>query len=199
MKHCLDRLAAHADHVVVVHPPDLRDVFEAVLAGPPPDRLVPGGTTRSASVRAGVAALPDDLDVVAIHDAVRPFAPAQGLERAVGAVRGGALAAAPAIAVADTVKRVEDGRVLGTIDREGLYLVQTPQVFRRDVLDRVLADGAEADTTDDLALVEEAVARGVLDGEVVVVPGSLGAHKVTVSEDLVIAGAFAAMATEPVA
>jgi 2-C-methyl-D-erythritol 4-phosphate cytidylyltransferase len=117
------------------------------------------------------------------------------IRRTVAAVEDGALAAAPAVAVADTLKRigapfVEDhpAEVVATVDRERLVGVQTPQVFPREVLERALQEGTDA--TDDLALVERLVAAGELAGQVVVVPGSPRGLKVTYPEDLLVARAM---------
>jgi 2-C-methyl-D-erythritol 4-phosphate cytidylyltransferase len=94
----------------------------------------------------------------------------------VACVRGGADAAIPGVPIVDTVKRVVDGRVVGTVDREGLVAVQTPQAFAADALRRAHAGGAEA--TDDAALVEAA------GGRVMVVPGDPANTKITLRTDL---------------
>lgn len=195
VRHAFDRLGDAADEVVVVYAPGHRAAFAAALDAAGPVTLVGGGATRSDSVRAGMTALGAAADVVALHDAARAFTPRTVLDAASRAVRGGALAAAPTLRVADTVKRVDGDRIVGTVDRTHLHLVQTPQVFRRDVLVRVLEDAGERSTTDELALVEQAVAAGRLDGAVVAVPGSLAAHKVTVAGDLEIATLLAGLDT----
>lgn len=186
LEHALAGLrAAGIEAVVVVHPPGLGDTV-AQLA---PDTLrVEGGETRTASVRAGVAALDDDIEVVAVHDAARALTPAEVIAAAVAAVTGDVLAAAPALAVADTLKRVEDGVVVGTVDRAGLVAVQTPQVVRREVLQAALARGGEA--TDDLALVQALLAAGEVRGRVVTVAGSVRGLKITWPEDLELAEAL---------
>ncbi len=173
---------------VVVHPAGMREEFAATLARHDVAALVPGGVTRAASVRAGVAALGADAHLVVVHDAARPLVPASVVASTVEAVAGDVLAAAPGIAVADTVKRVDGNRILGTVDRTGLVTIQTPQVFRREVIEHVLAE--EVDATDELALVERAVLAGQLDGEVVVVDGSVWGMKVTTRQDLDIANAL---------
>jgi 2-C-methyl-D-erythritol 4-phosphate cytidylyltransferase len=180
---------------VVVHTPGEAAAFSAALAGRPVAALVPGGATRTESVRAGVAALDARVSVVAIHDAARPLMPPDVIRRAVDAVAGDVVAAAPAVAVADTLKRVagplaEDGTtdVRSTVDRAGLVGVQTPQVFPRAVLERALREGAAA--TDDLALVEQLVAAGDLSGRVVVVAGSARGLKITYPDDLRVAAAL---------
>ncbi|MGI9053523.1 MAG: 2-C-methyl-D-erythritol 4-phosphate cytidylyltransferase [Ilumatobacteraceae bacterium] len=138
---------------------------------------VAGGTTRSESVRAGLAAIPDDADIVCVHDAARPLASARLFDVVIAAVRAGADAAVPAVAVTDTIKLVDgDGVVVETPDRTRLVAVQTPQAFRADVLRRAHAAGAEG--TDDATLVE--LAGGV----VVTVPGEASNRKITTPEDL---------------
>ena len=138
---------------------------------------VVGGDTRSASVRAGLAALPADVDIVLVHDAARPFASTGLYQRVIAAVVDGADGAVPGIAVADTIKMVDpNGRVVATPDRSTLVAVQTPQGFRRAALAAAHFAGGEA--TDDAALVE---AHG---GRVVVVEGEPDNRKITVPADL---------------
>jgi 2-C-methyl-D-erythritol 4-phosphate cytidylyltransferase len=141
--------------------------------------VVPGGATRARSVRAGLSAVPADCEIVLVHDAARPLASADLAEAVVTAVRGGADGAIPALPLVDTVKRVQDGVVLETIDREQLVRVQTPQGFRAGVLRSAHAGNAEA--TDDAALVEQA------GGRVVVVLGEEHNLKLTAPEDLALA------------
>jgi 2-C-methyl-D-erythritol 4-phosphate cytidylyltransferase len=164
------------DEVVVVVPADTD--WEA----PPGIRVTPGGATRSDSVRAGLACVPRDVDVVVVHDAARPLASHELFVRVIAGVRDGADAAVPALPVADTVKRVRDGVVVETVPRDDLVAVQTPQAFRRDALER--AHAAQGVDTDDAALVE---ADG---GKVVVVAGDAHNFKVTVPEDLALAQAL---------
>jgi 2-C-methyl-D-erythritol 4-phosphate cytidylyltransferase len=139
--------------------------------------LVAGGAERTASVAAGLAALDPACDVVLVHDAARCLTPVAVFERVVGAVRAGADGVVPGVAVVDTVKSVDpDGFVTGTPDRAALRAVQTPQGFRRAVLDAAHASGLDA--TDDAALVERAGQR------VLVVEGDALAFKVTTPDDL---------------
>jgi 2-C-methyl-D-erythritol 4-phosphate cytidylyltransferase len=186
------RQAGVAD-VVVVHPPGEEQAFAEVLrgddAGAGSLRLVPGGQDRSASVRAGLAALPATTEVVAVHDAARAFTPPAVSRAAIAAVTGDVLAAAPALPVADTLKRISGEQVVTTVERADLVAVQTPQVFPREVLVTVAAAAASA--TDDLALVERAITEGSLAGRIVWVPGSPRGLKVTFPDDLVLAEAFA--------
>lgn len=174
---------------VVVHPSHDGSAVERALAGEPVAALVPGGATRTDSVRRGVAALPRGCDLVAIHDAARPLVPVAVVHRVLAAMQDGVRAAAPGLPIADTIKRVSEGSVLATVDREGLVGVQTPQVFPRDVLAAVLA--ADDAATDELTLVERWIETGRLSGRVVVVPGSVFAHKVTYPDDLELVAALA--------
>lgn len=162
------------DGVVVVLPADV--AWDGV--GIP----VVGGNSRSASVRAGLARVPPDADVVVVHDAARPLAPRALFDAVIAALQSGVDAAVPAIPVSDTMKRVVDGRVVETVPREGVVVVQTPQAFRAEVLRRAHSSGGDA--TDDAAFVE---ASG---GNVVVVPGDPRNIKITDPTDLLIAAAL---------
>jgi 2-C-methyl-D-erythritol 4-phosphate cytidylyltransferase len=138
---------------------------------------VAGGATRSASVRAGLAAVPASASIICVHDAARPLAAPALFEAVIGAVRAGADGAVPGIAVTDTIKVIDEaGRILATPDRATLVAVQTPQAFRADVFRRAHGTGAEG--TDDAALVE------AIGGTVVVVPGDPANRKLTVAADL---------------
>lgn len=159
-----------ADGVVVVVPAGDVDRPE------PADHVVAGGATRSASVRAGLAVVPDDAGVVVVHDAARPLAAPELFRAVLDAVAAGADGAIPAVPVADTIKRVEGDTVVETLDRDELVAVQTPQAFRAAALRSAHAGGAEA--TDDGALVEAA------GGRVVVVPGDPANVKLTTASDL---------------
>lgn len=145
---------------------------------------VAGGPTRSASVRAGLSAVPEDADVIVVHDAARPLADPALFERVVAAVHAGADGAVPGVPVPDTIKRVDPagGEVLETLDRPTLRAVQTPQAFRAAVLRR--AHAGRGDATDDAALVE------AVGGRVVVVAGDPANLKVTGPDDLVRAEAL---------
>jgi 2-C-methyl-D-erythritol 4-phosphate cytidylyltransferase len=187
-------LAAGLEDVVVVHPAGDEERFAALAPGA---RLVPGGATRTASVRAGLTALAEDAEVVAVHDAARALMPPEVLRRVVAAVleptpdgEGSepVVAAAPATPVTDTLKRVAGSQVVGTVDRDELVAVQTPQVFLREVLAAALEGGREA--TDDLALVERLVAEGVVRGRVVTVAGSTRGLKITWPDDVLFAEAL---------
>ena len=155
--------------VVLVAPPD------CTIEDTGADVVVAGGLTRSDSVRAGLASVPD-VDVVVIHDAARPLAPSSLFAAVIAAVQEGATAAVPGLAVADTLKEVDDGRVVRTVPRDRLVSVQTPQAFSARALRSAHERGGDA--TDDAGLIEAA------GGDVVVVPGDPRAFKVTTPADL---------------
>jgi 2-C-methyl-D-erythritol 4-phosphate cytidylyltransferase len=164
------------DCVVVVVPNDV------AWRAPSEVATAPAGATRSDSVRSGLAVVPGDAEVVVVHDAARPLASRALFAAVINAVRDGADAAVPALPVVDTVKRVAAGRVVGTVDREDLVIVQTPQAFRAAALRA--AHRTSADETDDAALIE---ADG---GTVVVVPGEARNLKLTIASDLELAQAL---------
>jgi 2-C-methyl-D-erythritol 4-phosphate cytidylyltransferase len=172
----LEVLEAVCDRVIVAAP-------EGFDAGP--DR-VRGGASRSASVRNALAAAPE-ATVAVVQDAARPLVTRELVERCVAALGpgvDGAIAAAP---MTDTVKEAAaDGRVLRTLDRSVLWRIQTPQVFRADVLRRALERDAAAlaAATDDAALVEE------IGGTVRVVEAPPENIKVTRESDLRVAEAL---------
>ncbi|MEA2528491.1 MAG: 2-C-methyl-D-erythritol 4-phosphate cytidylyltransferase [Thermomicrobiales bacterium] len=176
--------------IVVVAGEHLLDtVAELTASGAWPKVVatVPGGRRRQDSVAAGLAAVPPGTPLVAVHDAARPLAsPALFDACLIAADRcGAAIAALP---VADTLKRVEEGRILQTVSREGLWAAQTPQAFRLDLLRRAFALAVERglEVTDEASLLE---ALGTV---VTVVPGSLANLKITRPEDLEIAEALLA-------
>jgi 2-C-methyl-D-erythritol 4-phosphate cytidylyltransferase/2-C-methyl-D-erythritol 2,4-cyclodiphosphate synthase len=149
-------------------------------------RVVAGGATRSASVRAGVSALaPEDGDVVAVHDAARPLVTAEEFRAVLESAErlGAAAAATPAV---DTIKRAAEGRVVETLDRREIFGAATPQAFRWDLLRRALEGG---DATDEATLCE---AAGI---PVTLVPVSRLAFKITTPEDLELAEAILAART----
>jgi 2-C-methyl-D-erythritol 4-phosphate cytidylyltransferase len=165
--------------------PDVSRIVVALPAGaqaPPGVVGVQGGPVRSESVRRALAAA-GEAETVLVHDAARPLITsrlaAEVIEAlAADATAAGAIAATP---VTDTVKRADgSGAVLETLEREGLWAVQTPQVFRRDALERALdvPDGELARATDDAWLVERA------GGRVIVVPSPAENLKVTTPLDL---------------
>lgn len=197
--HSARRLQLAATHaqvdaqlIITVHPDD-RVARVATVAEQLADlapRFVDGGATRQQSMTAALGSLSADVDLVLVHDAARPLFPvdaaAECIRQAIGV--GAALLAIPA---PDTLKRVRDGRVTDTLDRTGIWLAQTPQVLRRDLLTAALAkagdDGFEG--TDDVSLVEH------LGGEVAVVLGAASNLKITRPEDLPLAEALLALET----
>jgi 2-C-methyl-D-erythritol 4-phosphate cytidylyltransferase len=174
--HAVATASAVCDAVVLVVP-DATDWQGAEVTA-----LATGGASRAESVRAGLAAVPRGAEVIVVHDAARPLATADLFVSVIAAVRAGADGAVPGLAVADTLKRVDDVRVTATVDRVGLVAVQTPQAFAADMLRAAHATGGDA--TDDAALVE------AIGGNVVVVPGDPRNLKVTGPADLMIAAAL---------
>ena len=155
--------------IVVAVPPGSEAEAEALLDGiPAPVTVVAGGTTRQASVRAALAWVPATSTIVVVHDAARCSVDPALFDRVAAAVAEGADGAVPVVAVTDTVKRVEGDRLVGTVDRRDLRLVQTPQAFRRELLvaahERALAEGRE-DASDDALLVEETAVVRTVEGD----------------------------------
>jgi 2-C-methyl-D-erythritol 4-phosphate cytidylyltransferase len=159
----------------------LADFHEAV-------RIVAGGETRQESVALALAAVPADADVILVHDAARALTPPELIGAVVGAVLGGADAVIPVLPVTDTIKSVDPGgsTVTGTVDRARLRAVQTPQGFRREVLERAHQACAGDAATDDAGLVER------IGLPVTVIPGHVEAFKVTTPFDLLLAEAVLA-------
>jgi 2-C-methyl-D-erythritol 4-phosphate cytidylyltransferase len=167
------------DSIVVVAPPDWEEpviLLAEELACGKVESVVTGGETRAASVRAGLAVVPEDAAVAVIHDAARPVLADDVLERLLTALPEGWDGAVPAVPIPDTVKRVDGDRIVETLDRETLVGAQTPQAFVWPTL-RDAASG-EAEATDCAALVE---AKG---GRVKVVAGDRRLIKVTEQDDL---------------
>jgi 2-C-methyl-D-erythritol 4-phosphate cytidylyltransferase len=168
------------DAIVVVAPEGWEEpsiLLAEELGAAKVSACVAGGATRTESVRAGLAEVPKDALVVLVHDAARPFLPEDIIERVLGPLGEGWDGAAPALPVADTLKRAaEDGTVSETVDRSGLHAVQTPQAFVADVLRRALE--TESDASDCAALVERA------GGRVRLVEGDPRLLKVTTASDL---------------
>ena len=164
--------------IVVVVPPGATDA--PVPTTSTPRRIVTGGARRQDSVAEGFAAVSAQATVILVHDAARPFVTADVIDRAIdGAIAGGAVV--PAVPVHDTVKQVTPGdtRVVGTLPRETLFLAQTPQAFRREVLAAAIAAGqAGASGTDEAMLAEQA------GHEVRLVAGDDANVKITTAADL---------------
>ena len=141
--------------------------------------VVPGGAERQDSVRHGLAVVAE-VDLIAIHDAARPFVSVDAVEAAIAAAaaHGAAIVATPAT---DTIKQVAaDGRVEHTPPRQSIWLAQTPQVFRSTLIRAAHAEAAASgwNATDDAMLVER------LGAPVYVVPGNAENRKITTAEDL---------------
>lgn len=172
--------------VAVAAPADRLDEVQALLDDQVTNLLiVAGGGDRRESVARALAALPAEVDAVLVHDAARCLTPPGVFAVVEAALNHGAPAVIPAVPVADTVKQVERGIVVGTPDRDTLRAVQTPQGFRRDVLERAHAATTGA-VTDDAGLVER------LGCPVSVVAGHEEAFKITSPLDLVVAEAILA-------
>jgi len=127
--------------------------------------VVAGGETRSESVARALIGLPEDVDIVLVHDAARPLVPVEVVTSVASAVREGHPAVIPVIPVVDTIKSIDgDGQILGTIPRAKMRATQTPQGFDRDVLQRAHAEVDEA-VTDDAGMVESlGIAVHAVDG-----------------------------------
>jgi 2-C-methyl-D-erythritol 4-phosphate cytidylyltransferase len=170
---------------VVAVPPGTEDDVRKLLgpySGPVALRIVAGGAERTDSVRLALELVPEDgIDCVLVHDAARPFVPAEVIERVVAAVLAGAPAVIPVVPVTDTIKRVDaTGLVVDTPDRSALVAVQTPQGFEPALLRRAHS-GDTAGVTDDAMLCER------LGVPVQTVEGSQDAFKVTRPRDLILA------------
>lgn len=144
---------------------------------------VAGGRERSHSVRNALAAAPAAADVVLVHDAARPLVTAGIVRDCLAALTDGVDAAIAAAPITDTVKEASGDVVARTLDRSHLWAVQTPQVFRRSILEQVLAQGDDvlAAATDDASLIEAA------GGTVRLVQAPRSNFKVTLPEDLALA------------
>ncbi len=180
LRHSLAAFAANPeiDAVRAVIHPDDRQLYDAAAAGLGLGEPVPGGAQRQDSVRLGLESLAElDPDIVLIHDGARPFADAGTIGRVIAALKDhpGAI---PAVPVADTLKRGQDGMIAGTVDRAGLWRAQTPQGFRfADILAAHRA-AAGRELTDDAAVLEAA------GRPVALVMGSEDNVKITTTADL---------------
>ena len=180
--------APSIDAIVIAAPDGFQDEARSVAASTIPSarvEVVPGGATRQESVRNALAAVPDHVYSVVVHDAARPLVTVELVEAALGGLEL-EMAAIVAIPERDTLKRERDGRVLETVSRAGLWRAQTPQAFRTGPLrrahDRALADLFEG--TDDAALLERI---GI---DIAIVSGDDLNLKVTTPGDLAVAEAL---------
>jgi 2-C-methyl-D-erythritol 4-phosphate cytidylyltransferase len=173
--------------IVVAAPAGDLEAVRAMLAGEIGSGLavvVQGGPTRQMSVANALRAAPAPYPIVLVHDAARALAPVDLVERVAAAVRDGHDAVIPVRPVTDTIKEVDDAdHVVGTVDRSVLRAVQTPQGFRRPVLEAAHRAAAD-ETTDDAGLVEKLGIR------VYCVPGAESALKITRPGDLALAELF---------
>jgi 2-C-methyl-D-erythritol 4-phosphate cytidylyltransferase len=178
LAHAIDaaRAAQPTELIVVVSPERVAETLR-LGAGL---QVVPGGTRRRDSVAAGLAGV--HTDWLAIHDAARALAPAELFSRGLEAARATG-AAVPGLPLKDTIKRIADSRVVDTPARAEHMVVQTPQIFRRDLLERALALSNE-DVTDEATLVER------LGVSVAVFAGDERAFKVTTPLDFALARAL---------
>ncbi len=164
--------------VLVANPETVNDAFTADA-----EIVVAGGHSRSQSVRKGLKAVPPEATIIVVQDAARPGASTNLYRTVIEAVKAGADAAVPALPVVDTLKRVVETahgiKVKETVDRADLMAIQTPQAFKRQILEAAHESGDEA--TDDAGLVE------AVGGTVNIVPGELAAIKITTPQDLDIA------------
>lgn len=184
LQHALERVFAAEQElqVIVVAPGDRLDEARAVaasVAGPAIANVtvVAGGATRQQSVAAGLAVLGDAVDCVLVHDAARALTPGSQIDVVARAVRAHGVGIVPAMPMVDSIKRVADQVVVGTVDRAELAAVQTPQGFPRTELGAAYADAA-TDHTDDAAVFAAA------GHEVRTVPGDPLAFKITTPWDL---------------
>jgi 2-C-methyl-D-erythritol 4-phosphate cytidylyltransferase / 2-C-methyl-D-erythritol 2,4-cyclodiphosphate synthase len=183
LRHAVSAFARHSriDGVQVVIRPEDRELYEMAVAGwalPPP---VAGGGTRQESVRLGLEALRSQQPQrVLIHDGARPFPSAALIDRVLDGLDQ-APAAIPCVAMRDTIKAVEDGRIRTTVDRSRLWRAQTPQGFRFDAILAAHRALAGRDLTDDSAVAETAGLTPLL------VAGDEDDLKITTAEDLAAA------------
>jgi 2-C-methyl-D-erythritol 4-phosphate cytidylyltransferase/2-C-methyl-D-erythritol 2,4-cyclodiphosphate synthase len=191
LERSVSRFASHPEvsDIIVALPADLVSKPPEYLSqAGKPVRVVAGGTRRQDSVAEAFRVVPEHADVVVVHDAARPFASATLISNTIAAAAeaGAALAA---LESPDTVKQGSSGFVRATLDRHTIFLAQTPQAFRRDVLRDALA--VAGDATDEAALAERA------GYQVRIVAGETTNIKITTADDLPIAEAIAAGVGKP--
>lgn len=176
--------------IVVVLPADQHDRWQAMCANNGllgSHRVCSGGVTRFDSVKNGLAALGQECDLVAVHDGVRPLVSPAMIERGV-AVATEVGVAIPLVAAVDSFRQVTSDGTLVVADRSRLRAVQTPQIFRTELLRRAYDTCAQPQFTDDATVVERlGVPMGYYEGE-------RSNIKITTPEDLVIAAALMANA-----
>ena len=167
--------------VVVVAPfADTADVGRMLADFGVPADVVAGGASRAASVACGLAALPERIQAVLVHDAVRPFVAPDLISRVAAAVQAHGAAAA-AVRVSDTLRRGDGDRFAETVERDGMWAMQTPQGARRDFLEAAYALAGEREPTDEAGLLAFA------DTPVTIVEGDARNVKVTTPTDWALA------------
>jgi len=171
--------------IVAISPDDdefFRNKFRPNLAFMAVD-LVHGGDSRAETVKNALAQVSDDADFVAVHDAARPMLTAKWVDQIFNAAFETG-AAIPAVPVANTLKRVDGKVITDTIDRTGLWGAQTPQVFRREILEQAYQAASDMDATDEAQLVRN------IGHPVQVVEGSSMNFKITTTSDFKMAEAL---------
>ncbi len=180
--------ASCIDEIIVVTRLDLTEAVRDICSEfgiTKVSEITVGGATRAESVLNGTLAAGDRFDLIAIHDAARPFPSAKLIERTVSAAKNYG-AAAPAIPVKDTIKSAEGNIVSETLDRSKLFAIQTPQVFDASLIKAALDDAVKsgAPITDDCSAVERLGMR------VFLTPGEDFNIKLTTPEDIIFAEAI---------
>jgi 2-C-methyl-D-erythritol 4-phosphate cytidylyltransferase/2-C-methyl-D-erythritol 2,4-cyclodiphosphate synthase len=172
---------AGVGQIVVATSPEHTPLYRAAAEGGPNVQVVTGGATRTDSVRAGLAVI-EGADIIFVHDSARPGVSPKIVRALAGAIEAGAAGAAPALPVADSLRRADArGNVVGEVEREGLMRVQTPQAFRAEALRAAYAALPQgAAISDDLAVVR---ANG---GACVLIAGDQRLMKITYPEDLAL-------------
>ncbi len=195
LSHSVRRLLAMPEVsglVVVLHPSHTVRFANELLVfdDTKPLLIAEGGRQRADSVRAGLLEVPDTAQVIAVHDGARPLFSRHVFEHCIEALDE-ADGAVPGIEVSDTLKRTRGNALVDqTVDREGLWAVQTPQVFRANALRSVYARAGLERATDDAVLLERAGFR------VAVVPSTPANVKITTPADLPLAGALLSWETQ---
>jgi 2-C-methyl-D-erythritol 4-phosphate cytidylyltransferase len=174
--HVVETAGSVCDAVVVVLPPSY------LWDGPPVDARVTGGPTRAASVRCGLRAITRTAEIIVVHDVAHPLASRALFESVIRAVADGSDAAIPALPLTEPIKRVRAHRIVETLSRDELMIVQTPHAFRADVLRS--AHSEETEAIEDSSMVEDA------GGTIAVVPGDPRNLHVTTPADLVLVARF---------
>ena len=182
----LIRVKSIREVILVVNPHDLQLVQKELGRDLTPLRVsavIGGGSQRFDSVKLGLKRVSESAELILIHDAVRPFVPSGLVRKVITRARttGAAILATPVI---NTVKQAHRGRIVKTVDRSSLWLAQTPQVFKRELIEAAYARRRPAGISDDAQLVEQ------MGQPVALVPGTPGNFKITTADDLALARAI---------